>query len=133
MSIYNECTWHPIIKWVSFFPLGLLTTGVIQAYLRWVNSETPFIAELLSRAVEPWAFFFISLWVLPKFHKIYIAAISIVYILIYLGTIYFTTVQEGFSVQPWVDYSISTVAIVSCSIAAFYFMRETYSDNESKT
>lgn len=127
MEAFNNCTWHPIAKWILFIPLGILATGIIQGLLRWANSETPFIAELLAHAAEPWAFFYTSLWILPRFHRIFIGISLLIYIAIYLTTFYLTIVRDNFSAQPWADYSISVVAIVSSSIAAYYFFRQTYS------
>ena len=122
----DGCPWHPAVRWLAFLPLGIVATGIAQGLLRLANSDTPFIAEVLSRVIEPWAFFFVSLWVLPRFHRAFMAVVSGLYLLVYLSTIYLATVDEGFSSQPWADYTISAVAIVSCGASVYYFMNETY-------
>lgn len=121
MNQSSECTWHPAVRWVAFFPSGILATGIVQALLRWANSETPFLAEILSRSAEPWAFFLVSLWVLPRYNRIFLFACAALYIGIYTSTIYLTAAIEKFSSQPWADYSISGVAIFSCGAAVYYF------------
>ena len=133
MNQFNDCTWHPAIRWISFLPLGIVGTGIVQALIRWANSETPFLAELLSRVAEPWVFFFISLWILPRFNRVFLIASATLYIGVYLSTVYFTTVNDDFSSQPWADYSISGVAIISCAAAIYYFIKEFQSIEDDRT
>lgn len=122
MTQLNDCTWHPAIRWLSFLPLGVLGTAIVQALIRWANAETPFLAELLSRIAEPWVFFLISLWILPRFNRAFLLITSLIYIFIYLSTAYFTAVDDTFSSQSWADYSISATAISSCAAALYYFV-----------
>lgn len=120
----DDCTWHPVIRWLLFIPLAVVASGVAQALLRWANADTPVLAELLSRAAEPWIFFYVSLWILPKFHIVFMWAVSVLYVATYCSTIYFTLTSPNFSADPWVDYAVSGTAVVSCILATRYFLSE---------
>lgn len=129
MRPFNDCSWNPILRWLTFFPLGLLASGIVQAYLRWANTELPLTAEVLARAVEPWIFFFISLWILPKYNRVYLVIAAAAFILINIGTIYMVAYKQGFSQQPWADNLLSAIAILSCLGAVYYFNNKSFSEN----
>lgn len=125
---FNNCTWPIWLRWIFFIPAGILSTSIIQGALRLFNSETPFIAECLARFVEIWAFFIVSLWVLPKFNKIFLWLISILYIIFYIGFIVVVFLKKIQSNQLWYDIILALIAVCSTFASIYYFSHREYNE-----
>ena len=107
-----------------FIPLGALASGLAQGVLRIANSDVEAAGELLARAVEPWVFFAISVWIIPRFHRTFVALFWLGYVLLYVTSIYFAIYLEGYTSNIGYEVAISLVAIISCSASALYYQKQ---------
>jgi hypothetical protein len=124
VNAFDDCAWHPVVRWLTFLPLGLLATSIPQGIIRLANPEVPFFADIARAAVEPWPFFLVALWVIPRFHRGFITLASGLNISICLAVVYRIATGEMFSAQPWADYTMSAVSTISWTVAARYFFVE---------
>ena len=125
--IWNDCPWHPVLRWLLFLPVGFIVTSIVQGVLRLANTDTPFIAECLARTAEPWTGLLPALWVLPRFNRAFILLATATYLGVQATMVVFSYSMPEFSQQRWADATLSVIAVASALGTAIYAWHQRYS------
>lgn len=130
----DRCTWHPILRWLLFLPAGIAGTSLVQGGLRatqWLNGSGAYWGECLAVAAESWAFLAPSLWILPRFHRLFTLIVLVPYLCIQVILTYLAFAQSGLSWGAISEAFIPVLGFVSASFAMVHFYSEYLPDDRA--
>ncbi len=121
----KQCTWHPVLRWILFIPVGFVCTALFQGLARFaqfIGGSGAFWGNCLAAVAEPVAFLIPALWILPRFHRPFIVLFGVAYCGLEVCVLYMTFTRYGFS-AAWRDIVLATVALASGVWAAVISFR----------
>ena len=117
-----------VIRWLLFFPAGIIGCMLFRTVVNTSMYGNPeWQVGAFATASEPWGFLFLSLWIIPRWHRSLILIFSIIYIAAYSADLiycllWFSKKQSIHEITLQIITSLS--GIVSSAISMAYFLRK---------